>query len=154
MSRPSSSDSGFTLMEILIGFLIIAVVLGLSVTVFMDAKRSASQNSFTDSMASLIEEAKANAMSGRNGITFGVSILPDSLVMFAGSAYDPSDSANRFVEIPDGLYIDTTISGGTIVFSRLFGTPSATGTITIANNGSSTIHTIFIGNQGDLRVLK
>lgn len=94
---------------------------------------------YEQSIVQALRRAQLKAMSVERDSSFGVYIASDKYVLFKGNSYDIRDSAfDEIFDLPDNL----SISGvSEVVFSKLKGVPSNTGTITLAiDNRSGTIN--------------
>jgi prepilin-type N-terminal cleavage/methylation domain-containing protein len=147
---------GFTLVEILTSIAIIILVFGIGTYAFVSAKRSASLNTATDGLVFMLDQAKTNALAGKNGQNFGVYFDTYSYTYFAGSSYSVSNASNVVRQLGSGYKLTISLSavGSTTIFSRLTGVPSATGTITVTDTSSSKTQTVTVGNQGEITVVK
>ena len=127
----SVSSRGFTLIEIL---LIMAITVGIFVFSSPYTVKFYNSNLVEESRSGIIDallQARHNAVLQKNDSDFGVKINNDAhnYVLFQGSTYDSrEDTLDDIYYLLDAI----TVSEPTeIVFSKLTGVPSATGTITI-----------------------
>ena len=155
MKNRISKVEGFSLAEVIMVTAITVIIVAI-VAVSLSGTRSKKQLQVTtDAIDARLEEAKASALSGKNGSNYGVQFSSTTYTYFSGSSYNPNDASNNTVTIPSNLSIYTQITGGGtgIIFSRLTGTPQNYGLINIrSSNNSST--TISIGALGDINVIK
>ena len=153
----NSNKKGFSLIEIVVIIGIFIIILSISTFSFSKYKSQKQIEITIDSISSKLEEAKINALSGKNGKNFGIEFGTSTYIYFSGNSYNPSDVTNQINNIDKNILITKNISGGgnSIIFSRLSGKPLNTGTIIISdiNNASSTA-SIDIGTLGDINVLK
>ncbi len=151
------AQAGFSLIEILISLAICVLLLTIGSVAFVNSRSAKQLDTITDSIASKLEEARAAAISGKNGTNFGVAFSSTTYTYWSGSSYSAGATGNIVYPLTSGFSISSTIPGSTfsIRFSRVSGTPSATGTITITKNGSSsTTDSITVGSLGDITVIK
>lgn len=150
------STKGFTIAEIIVAIAIMILVSSVGVVTFVSSKNSANLNSYTDGIISSLEQARSNAVSGKGGSSYGIRFATSTLThtLFIGSTYSSSDASNVVTQIGSGYTISTnlTASSTTIVFSRLTGVPSATGTITLLQQATSKSKVITVGSQGNITV--
>lgn len=144
-------NRGFTFIEIII---VITVVLVLAAGIFFslaNAQREKRLDTAADGILFTLEEAKADALSGKFGSAHGVHIDEDSYVRFVGSSYDEFDSDNVTYNVPDGITVSALLTGGgdDIVFARLNGSVAASGTVTVQDSEGNSI-VITIGALGDV----
>jgi prepilin-type N-terminal cleavage/methylation domain-containing protein len=150
------SKSGMTLVEIIVVLTIMAIIFGIGTYTLVSARKSATLNTLTDSVASTLEQARSSALSGKGGVSYGVKFASTSYTYFA-SPYVQNDPDNRTSGVSTGFELSNTYTsnGGIVIFSRLTGAPQATGTITIINMANtSQSKMIQIGSQGDITVVK
>lgn len=90
-----------------------------------------------------LRRAQLKAMSIEADSSFGIYITSGQYILFRGDSYSPDDPYNEVFDLPDNL----SVAGlSEIVFSRLRGTPSDTGTITLTiDNQSGTININEVG---------
>lgn len=122
---------GFTLIEVLV---VMAIILIISTMVYLGFKDYADQQVFTgyvNEVALAMKEQRQKAIAGSNDVVHGVYVGTTSVVMFAGGTYMPGDVGNVALPYKDGIIATSSLSGGVweLVFSRLTGEPTATGTL-------------------------
>ncbi|MDO8430365.1 MAG: prepilin-type N-terminal cleavage/methylation domain-containing protein [Candidatus Taylorbacteria bacterium] len=148
---------GFSLVEVLVVITIMGIILAIVMYSFSAARSKKQVEIAIDSINFKLEQAKANAIAGKNGNNFGVQFSTTTYVYFSGNSYNPADITNSSSTIEANLQITKNFSdgGSVIIFSRLTGFPQATGTITVTNtsNASSTAR-ITIGTLGDINMIK
>ncbi|HTK33207.1 MAG TPA: GspH/FimT family pseudopilin [Candidatus Paceibacterota bacterium] len=132
MQRPSTT-AGFTLIEILLVIAIAGILLSIGTYWYNTARSNAIVSTTTDSIVSALEQARSNAISGKNGASFGVKFNSDSYVTFMGSAYSTSSASNSTTTIDSGATLTNTITdpNDAIVFTRLTGATNSTATVTV-----------------------
>jgi len=150
------NKKGFTLVELLVATAIMVVMISIGVVTFVSSKNASSLNSYTDGIISSLEQARGNALSGKGGSSYGIKFTTNTLThtLFTGSTYSSSATTNVVTQIGTGYTLTTNLTGSsnTIVFSRLTGVPSATGTITLLQQATSKSKIITIGTQGNITV--
>jgi len=150
------NKKGFTLVELLVATAIMVVMISIGVVTFVSSKNASSLNSYTDGIISSLEQARGNALSGKEGSSYGIKFTTNTLThtLFTGSTYSSSATTNVVTQIGTGYTLTTNLTGSsnTIVFSRLTGVPSATGTITLLQQATSKSKIITIGTQGNITV--
>jgi Tfp pilus assembly protein FimT len=145
---------GFTLIEILISIAIMMVMISIGITVFYSSKKAATLTASSDGVISTLEQARSNALSGKDGSDYGVRFSTSTYTFFTGDTYNSSDSSNIIYQTNAGTTITSSLggSGNTVVFYRLTGLPSATGTVTVSQQSPSKSHVITIGSQGNVTI--
>lgn len=143
---------GLTMIELLIVLAVVILLVGGAVTAFSHSTNAKSLSSAADAVVFTLEQAKSEALAGKNGVAHGVHFATSSYTVFAGSTYDTGDPEAVYT-LPNGLSISTELSGSTdVTFARLTGDASETGTLTVSD-GSNT-KTISIGSAGDVSVIQ
>jgi len=137
---------GFTLIEILI---IIGIVAGIFVfsapytlTFYQRQIIEEAQNNIIDAL----QRARHNAVLQKNDSDFGVTLseVPGSYVIFQGSSYAARDAGQDEI-FP--IISSISVTGiEDVIFSKLTGLPSVTGTTTLISSNLS--RGIFIGDSG------
>ncbi|MDQ2933057.1 MAG: prepilin-type N-terminal cleavage/methylation domain-containing protein [bacterium] len=149
------TQRAFTLIEILIVLAIILILLGITLVSMRGLQSSRELQTITDSIAAKLEEARTNAMSGKNGVPYGVTFASTSYTYWYGTSYSASSTNNIVLPISSNFVINTTLPSYTVSFARITGNPSATGTTTITSiTNTSTTDSIKIGTYGDITVIK
>lgn len=143
---------GMSLVEILIVIAILGALAYVAVINYSSAKEAATLNSGVDAVYFALEQAKADALAGKNGEAQGVKFNNDSFVRFGGVNYDGGDGGNIDYNLDEELTLSTTLSGDeTIVFSRLTGSFGSTATVTVALiNDNDVFRQLVVGPLGDI----
>jgi type IV fimbrial biogenesis protein FimT len=147
---------GFTLMEIVTAITIVLILLGIGIGTFYRQRSTSQIKPIADGIVAILEHAKADAVAGKNGSNFGVNFGSTTYTYFSGSSYNASDPNNLVNTISSQFVINDTIAGGSsIIFARLSGTPSATGTITVSDTqDSSDTKIVSVGSGGEVGVVQ
>ena len=153
------SLDGFTLPEVLISLAVLGIIGAIGITAFYNARDSKNLDVITDGVDSVLEQAKSDAIAGKNASNFGVYFDTASYTYFAGSSYTAGASTNKIANLPGGWKLATSsaLTSSAIVFNHLTGTAVATGTITISktsNNSAGTTRYITVGSGGDISVIR
>lgn len=143
---------GFTLIEIVITFAIIAVISVGVVSSFSKLKESQSlENTFNESIA-LINEARSKTLSSENALQYGVHFEESKTVLFSGAVYDANSPSNITSIISSLIEISSiALNGGgsEIIFQRLTGKTDKFGSITIrVKTNPSKTKTINVKSSG------
>jgi len=126
---------GFTLMEIMIVIVIMTILLTIVLTSFSNLNKSQALDKTSSYVASIIEEARGNTLFSKNDSQYGVKFETSRIIMFKGSTYSSSNPDNVIYDLNNLVTISNiSLSGGgsEIVFDRLTGNPSQTGTLTLS----------------------
>jgi type II secretory pathway pseudopilin PulG len=148
---------GFTLIEVLLVMgVTFALASFMSLNIF-NSKASADINTTLYTFISDFKNQQTKAMVGDTegrGIadTYGVYINSDQYILFHGANYNPGDTANFTVKLPDTFQMSTTFPSSKIVFTQGSGevSPFTIGqnTITITNTKTNAAKTIQINKYG------
>lgn len=151
-----SRNRGLTLIEILIVVIVIAVIASIGISAFIGQRSKREIQTIADGIVMTLGRAKADALSGKNGSSFGVYFSSTTYSYFTGPIYNASDTSATYTSISSQYVITDTVPGSTsIVFSRLTGFPVATGTVTVTDStDSSNKKIISIGTNGDISVIQ
>jgi hypothetical protein len=106
-----------------------------------------------------MEQAKGDAIAGKNAANAGVHFDATSYAYFTGSTYTADAATNKVSILPSGWRLSTSTSFGQsqVLFNHLTGSVTATGTITISKisgNATSTTRYITVGSAGDISVIR
>lgn len=142
------SGSGFTLIEIIIVVAIFSTLATISAATFINMNKSAMLRTARDDVYGALSFAREHTLASENDMVYGVHLSTSSVTRFAGSTYTAGSASN--VVYTFGAMVSATSTlitqSPNILFKRLIGTPSATGTIFIRNGVSTT--TVQIHGSG------
>jgi len=126
---------GFTLLEILLSVGIIALISGITAIVYSSFQVKNNIDLAQIVTAHTLRRAQIQAQTGDGDDTWGVYISSTEIIQFKGASYATRDSA--FDEIYD--YPSNMNRSGLqeVVFSKVFGKPSTTGTITFTTTNET-----------------
>lgn len=129
----------FTLIEILLVVIILAVLTGLSIPVSINFYKTQQLDVNVKGVVQSLRRAQLKAMSIESDSIFGVYLTNDSYILFKGSSFDARDiSYDEVFDLPQVI----TVSGiQEIAFSKFEGVPvgALTGDIILNSNGDSRI---------------
>lgn len=123
---------GFTLLEILVTVAVLTIILSMSIIGLRDFQERKALQASERITRSLIEDARIRTLGSKYDAQYGVRFATSSVTLFRGSAYMDSDPNNEVSQLPSFAEItDVALSDGSseIVFERLTGSASASGTI-------------------------
>lgn len=119
------SKNGFTLPELLISVVIIAIIFSFA---SINLLRIIPESELTEISSSFMADTKSqqqSAMIGKSSdttqVSYSVLIGPNSYTLFRGSVYNPDDPTNYTVSYPDNVTASTTFPDGVISFSPITG---------------------------------
>lgn len=123
----------FTVIELVIVGALVALSLFVIINVFQRARERSMLDSSARTVASLIEKAHTETLSGKGGYAYGVHVDADRAVLFRG-AYNANEATNVTEQFDPALSASVSIEGGgnDIMFARLTGKASRYGTTTLS----------------------
>jgi prepilin-type N-terminal cleavage/methylation domain-containing protein len=150
---------GFTLIELLLVIGIIAILSYLAVPVSFNFYRAQSVEGARSELIEVLTRARRNAVLQKGDSQYGVSINTITSTLSSFDLYKGNASSTRdenFDEVyPQTSNLNITAVGsadiilGDINFSKLAGTTTATGTITISHSGGTESRSILIDDFGN-----
>lgn len=141
--------SGFTIVELLVSMAVMVILATLTVTTFKDyADRSQLQGEVVGVTRDLMEQ-RSKTLAALNDSVYGFAVSSTSLIYFAGSTYVPGAAGNEVVPL-NYTTATSSFSNGLsyIVFSKITGEASATGTIELISGAQNSTTTITIHGSG------
>ncbi len=141
----------FTLIEVMIVLALITLILGLSLLYTQTSIVRTDLNSQRDAFISQLRLAQSNAMSGKDGASYGVHIESDSYTIFTGTNYVAEDTGNLTYELPGTLeFMNLSLngSGSNVVFTSPKGETSDYGSVDIYSSQINKTSTITINQFG------
>jgi len=117
-------NKGFTLIEFIIAISIVLVLSTLSIISFASFRNNqALSNSFSDTI-SMINEAKINTISSKDGLSYGVHFEAGRAVLFKGLTFTEPNPDNKELNISPLIEISSiSLNGGgsDLIFKKLTG---------------------------------
>jgi len=138
-------DNGFTLLEVLLSIACIAIIAGISIPVYQSFQNRNDLDIAGTTIAQSLRRAQILSQSSDGDTTSGVKILSPNIIVFRGASYSGRDTTqDETFTFPTSI---TPTGINEIIFSKTFGIPSTTGTITLTSNINET-RTITINAKG------
>lgn len=153
------TNTGFTLLEILVVLSIITVLIGVSIGVYGSLRNRSALDVDAQKIVSALRLARNRTLASQNTSSHGVHFetSDDSFTNFEGSTYNPADPNNKTVFLNsriEFLNIQLLGSAPDSIFSRLSGQTLQDGFIEIADTSDSTeTRIICIETSGAVRIL-
>lgn len=149
MLKNSKYITGFTLIELLVVVIIAGLLVVLIFSSLIEYRDTQIAKAAVAEVTSIIKETRQKTVAAETTTQFGVHIATSSLIVFEGSVYNSSNSTNKTFAVP-GMSLRAQLSNGsiTLIFTRLTGEPSATGTIDIGYARLNSTTTITIKEAG------
>lgn len=148
--RNSVSARGFTFVELLVAVAILALFTTVSIKTFGTMYRTSALRTTSLEIVNALRDARAKTLSAENDAVYGVRVGTSSVTRFVGSSYTPGHASNTVYYYEGGASATGTLvqSGVNIVFTRLTGEPSATGTIYVQSMNNESTATITVSGTG------
>ena len=147
---------GFTLIELLIVIGISTLLIGFTYSSFKLLNQSQALGKDANMVATILHEARAETLASKNGNQYGVHFDPTKVVLFIGPTYSSAASTNINFPFNTLETISSTniLGGGSeVVFDRLTGDTSQTGTVTLSLISTpASVRTITISGAGLIEV--
>ncbi len=143
-------SKGFTLIELLLMFGILAVLAFVGLTSLGNFNTDKALTMETHDIVSLISKARSFTLSAKEGSAYGVHLEATKAVLYTGPTYASNASGNEAHTLNKEVTISAvSLAGGAsdILFSKLTGATTQTGTITLAST-RKTNHTKVITVTG------
>lgn len=145
----SSSQKGFSLVELLIVVSLIALISGFLVIGFQNFASYQQYKQAVGDVEFSLNQSKVKARSAVSDSKHGIKFANDRITKFVGSTYSVSSPTNEVI-IYSLVTLQANLTGGVdeIIFNKLSGLPSATGTIVISGTIFSASTTIEVTDSG------
>lgn len=154
-SRPDCNNGrgkrapAFTLVEVLIVIVIGAILAILTIPVAIRFYQSQLVNDTALTLKQTLRRAQANAVAARNDSPFGVRIQSNELVLFQGMNYASRvTSEDEHIDVPSTVTVTSTYSE--FVFSKVYATSSASGTIAITGPFGGATANLSVASSGKI----
>lgn len=148
--KAGTHRAGFTFIEVLVVIAILLILVAVSVATFKNLGTSSTHRIATQEVLSALSEARNRSIASENDTTYGVYFATSSVTIFAGSVYSQSDPNNILINFTGGVHATSSLSNNSteVVFQRLSGFPTATGTVHVMRGDNMATNTITIHNSG------
>lgn len=141
---------GFTLVEMLIVITILAIVCTILVTSLQSFSRHQALERDTESLISLLEQARKDTTDSQNAAQYGVHFTTTSATYFVGPTYSAGASTNQVMTLNKMNTMAATLTGGgaDVLFNRIIGDTSQNGTVVITSSATGKTKTVTIYKTG------
>ncbi len=133
MHTPKST-SGFSLIELIISFIIIFIMVTIVFNAFIAYKENQALVTDTETIVTILRQARNQTLNSQNSTSYGVHITASKITLFVGTTYIPNASTNQDFLLTTGdtvLTITLAGSGSDVVFNRLSGETAQSGSIVL-----------------------
>lgn len=135
-------NKGFSLIELLVVVAIFAILAVVSDSVYVNLKSSSNLKIATTSVVQAIRHAQINSQAVKEDSKWGIEILSNEVIIFKNNYVYPGSLS---LDLPKGI-VPSGISE--IIFEKMSGSTTTTGTITLTN--SSGVKNILINEKGTI----
>lgn len=147
--------NGFTLMEILITIAIVALITGIILTTFVEFRQNKALEMDSKVVVEVLREARSRTLTSKNASQYGVhfSASAPQITLFTGNIYVDGSATNEPYTLfsTDNILTITLAGGGSdVVFSRLTGETSQSGTIVVSSPTLSKTKNVTINKTGSI----
>jgi|SRR3989344_52070 len=148
----SSLQRGITALELLVVVAIMALLMVVVSTPFVEFRHNKILDTVTENILSVLSKARGNTLASKDAYQYGVHFENTQVVLFRGAIYNSSDMANEISLLDEALEISSIslIGGGAdVLFDRLTGKTSQGGTIVVrVKSNTSKTKTITVNGTG------
>src|SRR3989344_4820059 len=147
-----SSARGVSLVETLVVIGILAIMAALTFETYVSVDVNKALDTDAERIVAELSHARSLTIGSKNSTPWGVHIASTSVTLFAGDTYVEGENGNVVSSLHPKVEVSSiSLDGGavSIVFQRLAGDTTTTGTITLSSVASSSIaRTITIYGTG------
>jgi prepilin-type N-terminal cleavage/methylation domain-containing protein len=147
--------NGFSLIELLTVLAIIVVLGTVGILTFYQSTRDISLDNDLQLTIETLNKARQYAVDSKNKTPWGIHFNQNSLVLFSGSAFNPSNPNNITLNLSthSTFSIISLSDGSNVVFNQLNGSASSYGYVVISlKNSPSDFKTIYIQASGIINI--
>ena len=139
----------FTLIEILVVISIVSALASIMMLGFQNYASYQQYNQAVGDVKFVLNQSRVNARSAVDDKSHGVKFFSNSITQYIGNPYSLSNPTNRVINY-SLVTIQANLKGGVdqILFNKLTGIPSATGTIVVSGTKFLASTTIKITDTG------
>lgn len=138
----------FSLVELLVVLAIFSLVAAMIVTSFVSYGVTQEFQTVRAETTTLLREARQRTLTSETVTQFGVHVDTTTIIVFEGSSFATGTVRSEFTS-PNATFSSSFSDGNNeIVFARLTGLPSATGTVLLTQTRSGATTTVEILDNG------
>jgi prepilin-type N-terminal cleavage/methylation domain-containing protein len=129
------NQKGFSVIELIVVVAVFLIFMAISEWGILNFKFQGDLNTATNDIVQALRHAKANAQQVQGDSKWGVEISAGQITVFEGTSYAGRNSAfDQIINLPNGV----SASGlSEVVFEKISGITSNTGTITLTNSSGT-----------------
>lgn len=139
---------GITIIEILVVIGVLGIIFAVVLPQFSKMRELQVLKNGVGDVLSSVNKARGETLSSLDSFSYGVHFQSDKVIIFKGTVFSASDANNETINLTAPASISNVTFGGVssssgdVHFSRLSGSPSTTGTVTLSTSSYSKIITI------------
>ncbi len=144
-------EKGFSVIELIVVIAIAGLLTSGAVVSFSSFRNSTNLEAAGDLVKTTLEKSRLSALTQEDGFGWSVKINSNNLVWFKGQTYNPEDSTNKLVGLPDGTQISSVNlenSGSAVFFNTLTGTTSPGNVVVSLVTDSAKTSTVYLNRSG------
>jgi prepilin-type N-terminal cleavage/methylation domain-containing protein len=145
------SKSGFTAVELLVVLGIMALIAMIFLSTFISFRKNQALISDTDTVIEVLRQARNQTLTSKNSSVYGVHFGTGTITIFTGSTYTSGAAGNQdFLLNSEDTILTVSLTGGgrDVVFDRLTGESSQSGTIVVSSQNISQSRTVTVYKTG------
>lgn len=141
---------GLSFVELIVVIAIISIFAVIATATMGNIYRDAGLRAGSETVRSALRDARAQTLGATGDVVYGVRVASTSVTSFMGSTYVAGHASNTVYEFDAGTYATGTLvtTGTPIIFRRLTGFPSATGTVLVHDRDGGRTATVTILGTG------
>ncbi len=146
---------GFTILELLIVLGIMALLVGVIFSAFINVRKGNALQNDTDVIVETLRQARSQTLSSQNQMQYGVHLASTQITLFTGASYSAGNATNQNIPLnaSDTVLTITLVGGGSdVVFARLSGETTQSGTVVLSSSSTGKTKTITIYKTGIIEV--
>lgn len=147
---------GITIVEVLATIAILGIVSVIVVGSFSSVTSSYKLKKITNTVATVIEEARSYSINSRNGSKYSIRFEPTKVVRYEGSVYDPNSASNYILNLDSSIIVaSSSFVGGTstVTFEKITGKTNNYGFVKFAlSRATTSSSTISINKTGIIEI--
>lgn len=156
MARLSRSSFGVTLLETLVAVSIMTMIGAVILASLNNFRAQKTMDAAVEEVLAAFSQAHFDTISSRNDQQYGVHIDTDKVTYFVGPTYTAGTATNviyRFVVPVEIVNVSLAGGGNDVLFDRLTGGTSESGTFVIRAKANSTLMTtVTINGTGAISI--
>jgi prepilin-type N-terminal cleavage/methylation domain-containing protein len=139
--------AGFTLIEIMLGLALIGIVAGVTIPVYQSFQVRNDLDVASGTIAQTMRRASALSRASSGDLSWGILATTTSITLFQGASYSARNTyLDEVFDLPSAITPTDHIE---IIFNKLTGDPTTTGTTTLTSSINET-RNININSKGKI----